>query len=75
VALTGLKILYSFCIESISTILTFLTSFFYISSLICNLTLEWPVFHHIGVLVLSLYSTYERKKTCGFCLLSLVSNT
>jgi hypothetical protein len=59
--LTGLKILYSSCVGSTSTIFTFLTSFFYPPSLICDLPLTCPVFHNIALFVLGLYSTYERK--------------
>jgi hypothetical protein len=55
VVLAGLKILYSFCVESTSTIFTFLTSFFYLPPLICDLPLAWPVFHNIAVFILGLY--------------------
>jgi hypothetical protein len=52
------KIFHS-CIESASTIFTFLTSFFYPPPLVCDLPLVWPVFHKIATFGLGLYSTYE----------------
>jgi hypothetical protein len=45
-------------IESTATIFTFLTSFFYPSSLVCDLTLAWPVFHNIVLFVSGLYFIY-----------------
>jgi hypothetical protein len=70
--------IWKFCvhsyIENMSTTFTFLTSFFYPPSLICDLPLTWPVFHNIAVFVLGLYSTYKRKDvTVG--LLSLANFT
>jgi hypothetical protein len=59
---TGLNILYSFLYRKyINIIITFLTSFFYCPSLICDFPLVWPVFHNIAILVLGLHSIYERK--------------
>jgi hypothetical protein len=71
---TGLKIQYRICIESISTIFTFLTFSFYLPFLICDLPLEWPVFHNTGVFVLGLHYTYERKYS-AFGLLNLANFT
>jgi hypothetical protein len=57
-----------FCINShigsISTIFTFLTSFFYLPSLICDLPLMRPVFHNIAcICIRSIFHIWE--KTCG----------
>jgi hypothetical protein len=62
------------CIESTSAIFTFWPSFFYPPSLLCDLSLAWPVFHNIAVFVLGLYSTYERKHA-AFGLLNLTNFT
>jgi hypothetical protein len=63
---TVLKILYS-CIENKSSILTFLTSFFYSPFLICNLPLPWPVFHNSSyICIRSIFHIWE--KTCGLWL-------
>jgi hypothetical protein len=58
-------------VESISTIFTILTSFFY-TPLKCDLPLMWPVFLNIAVFALGPYSTYE-KKHATFGLLNLVN--
>jgi hypothetical protein len=62
------------CIESISTIFTFLTSFFYPPLLVCVLSLVWLVFNNISVFVLGPYSIYERKHA-AFGLLNLANFT
>jgi hypothetical protein len=49
------------CIESTSTIFTFLFSFFYPISLVGDLPLVWPILYNIVIFVLGLYSIYERK--------------
>jgi hypothetical protein len=51
---------------------TFLTSFIYPPSLVCDLPLVWPVFHDIAAFVLGLYSTYERENM-WFSLLIILS--
>jgi hypothetical protein len=47
---TGLKILHSFCIESLSPIFTFYIAFFYPSLPIGALSLQWPLFHSCPLL-------------------------
>jgi hypothetical protein len=53
---------------------TFLASFFYLPSLVCDLPLVWPIFHKIAVFVLGLYYTYESKHV-AFGFLNLANFT
>jgi hypothetical protein len=53
------------CIESTSTIFTFLTSFFYPTYLVCDLPLAWSVFHNIAYMCIrSIFHIWE--KTSSF---------
>jgi hypothetical protein len=67
---TDLKILYSFLLESTSTIFTFFTSSFYFPCLVNALPLAWSVFHSCPSLFRSLFIVHW-----DFCLGTIPINT
>jgi hypothetical protein len=68
-----LKVYIHSCIESTSTIFTFLASFFYSALRIYDLPLVWPVLHNIAVFILGFYFTNERKHVAFHLLNRLTS--